>query len=101
MAVVFDEAELAELVHEIVDPRTRRPDTRSHHRLFYGRGDSAHSRLLADLGQHDKQARKPLLARIEKLVDEIRFDLAVPARPGTPRGPHTLIKKHERHSCFA
>src|SRR5690349_14223767 len=43
MAVVFDEAELAELVHEIVDPRTRRPDTRSHHRLAYGRGGSAHS----------------------------------------------------------
>ena len=59
------------------------------------RVDRTQFRFLADLGRHDEQAREALFARIEKLVDEVRFDLrglarwraAIPRRMDRYRGP--------------
>ena len=40
-------------------------------------GDRAHLRFLPDLGQHDQQPRQTLLARIEKMIDEVGLELPV------------------------
>ena len=73
-AVVFDEAELAEFVHEKAHPRAGSADhlgqgflaDLGNHRLRFP--------LLPEVGQQQKKARQAFFARIEKLIDEIFFD---------------------------
>jgi hypothetical protein len=76
-AVIFDEPELSELVHEEIDARPRRPN-------------HVCEQFLRELGEdrlrfvghtvpceQQKRASKPFLAGIEQLIDEIFFNADV------------------------
>ena len=78
MAVVVDEAELPELVHELIDARTRRSDDFGQRLLADRRGDGLRTTLLAEIRQQKKGSRQPLFARVEELVDQVFLDPAVP-----------------------
>src|SRR5512147_3150490 len=54
-AVVLDEAELAELVHEEVDARARRPDARREDILVDDRNDGFQLSLLAEVGEQQQE----------------------------------------------
>ncbi len=58
MAVVFDEPELAELVHKIVDVGARGANARSHQLLADRHGDRAQLRFLMRL-----QIRRPAFSK--------------------------------------
>ena len=68
-AVVLDEAELAELVHEVVDARPCRPHPRRQYLLTDVGDDEVQLPVLAELGEQQEDASQPLLARIEELID--------------------------------
>ncbi|HKT79842.1 MAG TPA: hypothetical protein VJP86_06450 [Vicinamibacterales bacterium] len=78
LAVVFDEPEFAELVHEEVDARSRRP----HHlgqRLLRQFRQHAMRRTRFTIARQEQQgAGEPLFARAEELIDGILFDPDVP-----------------------
>ena len=71
--VVVDEAELPELVHEVVDPRSGRADHLRQVLLIDAGDDRFGLAVLAKVRQQQEHPRQPLLARVEQLIDEIRF----------------------------
>src|SRR5436309_12002613 len=76
-AVVFDEAELTELVHEEVHPRPRGADHFGEHFLRELRQDALWRVLLSIACQKEQRPGETLLARIEQMVDEILLDADV------------------------
>src|SRR6202165_97657 len=77
-AIVTNEAQFPEFVHEKVASGTRCAD---HLRQRFLRYFGAHSAGLVDFtipGKQQKSAGEPFLARIEKLVDQILLDSDVP-----------------------
>ena len=73
-AVVTDESESSELVHEETHPRPGCPDHLGKRLLTDLGDDGLRSALLAKIRQQKKSARQPLFARIEQLIDQIFFD---------------------------
>src|SRR5688572_16598910 len=73
-AVIFNQAELAELVHEEVDARARGP----HHlgqRLLGELRQNARRRLFLPVSREQKQGTSEVfLAGIEELVDQVLLD---------------------------
>src|SRR5437762_9904183 len=72
-AVVVDKTELPELIHEMTDSRP----SRAHHLcqaflIDFG-NYSFGSGFLAKMSQQQKNPSQTLLARVEKLIDEIFF----------------------------
>ena len=78
IAVVIDEPEVSELVHEEVDPRTRRPDHFCKRLLRDLRYPLFRSLLIAIPRQQQERPRQPLFTGVEKMIDEIGFDAEVP-----------------------
>jgi hypothetical protein len=79
-AVVLDESELSEFVHEEVDPWARCAD---HLRQRFLRHCGEHSVGLVFLtvtGKQQKSAGEQLLARVEELIDQILLDSNVPCQ---------------------
>ena len=77
LAVIADEAELAEFVHEEADAGTGGADHLRQCFLAHLNLDRMQAAFLAEVGQQQQKPRQPLLARIEKLVDQVRFDSVV------------------------
>src|SRR5471032_1213738 len=77
VAVVADEAQLPELVHEQDDPGPRRADDLGQGFLADRRRDLLRPAVLAEVGEQKQRACQPLLAGIEQLVDQILLDAAV------------------------
>ena len=74
VAAVIDEPELAELVHEVADPR---PGCSDHSRQCFLTDLWNHRLKLAFLAKVRKQKqnpRQPLLARTEQLIDQVLFN---------------------------
>ena len=72
-AVVIDEPELAEFVHEVADSR---PGGSDHSRQYFLTDFWNHRFLLAFLAKVRKQKQnpsQPLLAGIEQLIDQVLF----------------------------
>src|SRR5476649_343253 len=69
VAVIGDEAELPELVHEMADPGPRRADDLGQGLLADRRGDRLRAAILAEARQDEQRACQALLARVEELVD--------------------------------
>ena len=78
-AVVGDEAKFAKFVHEEAHARTGRSDHLGERFLADFRDHRLRVAFLAEVRQQQEQPRKALLARIEQLVDEVRFDADGPA----------------------
>ena len=66
--------ELAELVHEKAHARTRRADHFRKRFLADLRDDRIRPAFLAEIGEEQKHARKPLFARVEQLINEVLLD---------------------------
>ena len=58
--------------------------------------------LLAEVGKQQEEARKPPLARIEQLVDQIRFELNIPRQQESHEhlGKGGLIAEHANHGLL-
>jgi len=75
--VVFDEAELPELVHEVVYPRARGAN-HFRQRLLPHPGDHfLGPAFFSEARQNQERACQPLFARIEKLIDQVRLRVGV------------------------
>src|ERR1700723_4195860 len=70
-AVVLDESQFLEFVHEKIDTRTRRTDHLCQSFLGYFGNDPLGLLLLAVAGQQQEGAGQSFLAGVEKLVDQI------------------------------
>jgi hypothetical protein len=101
-AVVFDETEFPEFVHEKIYPGPRCAD---HFRKRF-LGNSGQHRvdciLLAVTGEQEKRAGEPLFARIEKLIHQVLFDANVPGKHESdePIGEGVLFVKYPEHFIF-
>ena len=73
LGVVIDEAELPELVHEVIDARPRRADHLRQVFLVDPGNDGLGLALPAEARQQQKNPGQPLFAGVEELVDEIGF----------------------------
>lgn len=76
LPVVMDEALLAELVHEVADPRPCCADHLGERFLAELRDHRVRPAFLAEIGQ--QQPRQPLFRRVEQLIDEVCFDAGFP-----------------------
>src|SRR5271169_4228345 len=75
-AVIFDEAEIPESVHEKIDPGPGRSHPRCQD-LLADLGYILHFSFLAEVGEQQKNPGKPLFARIEQLIYQLGFDLNI------------------------
>jgi hypothetical protein len=101
-AVVFDEPELLELVHEEVHARARRAD---HFRERLLRDPRQHAMGLVGLAvprEQQQRAGQPLLAGIEQLIDQVCFDATVPSQHvrDEPVRKGVLIVEQTNHLLF-
>src|SRR5580765_173071 len=70
-AVVLDEAELPELVHEATDPGPSGADHLRQDLLADLRNHGLGFPFLAEVGQQQQHPSQPLLARVEQLIDQV------------------------------
>ena len=68
-AVVLDESQLPEFVHEKIDPRARRANYLRQRFLRYFGEHSMKLVFFPETGKQEKSAGEPLLARVEELID--------------------------------
>src|SRR5467141_5101136 len=99
LAVVLDEPEFPEFVHEKIDPRPRCPD---HLRQRFLRHFGKHLLRLvlrAIARQQQQRARQPFLAPIEQLVDQVLFDSYVSRQHIRDEavGEFVLLVEHANH----
>src|ERR1700681_3993471 len=80
VSVVIDETKLAKLVHEKADTGSGGADHLRQCFLIDARTDRLRVAFLPEIGQQQEQARKPLLARIEQLVNQVLLDSDVPGQ---------------------
>jgi hypothetical protein len=76
-AVVFDVAELLELLHEEVDARPRGADHFRERLLREQRPHTIRRAWLAVMRQQEQRASQPLLTGIEQLIDHVLLDANV------------------------
>src|ERR1700737_3723677 len=79
MPVVADEAQFAKLVHEMADSGSSGADHLPQRFLTDVGIYLRRAAFLSEMGEQQEQPRKPPLARIEQLVDQILLNPAVPA----------------------
>src|ERR1700689_1922916 len=77
MPIVIDEAQFTKFVHEKADAGSGSADHIGQCLLTDVWTDRLRSAFLAEIRQQQEQARKPPLARIEQLVDQILLDPSV------------------------
>src|SRR5882757_4112769 len=90
MAVVLDEAQLPEFVHELADTGTCRADDLSQCLLADRGGDRLRPAVLTEIRKNEQRTCKALFARVEELVDEVLLD---PAVAGQQVGHEQLAKR--------
>ena len=76
-AVVFDEAELAELVHEEADARPSGTHLRRQDLLIDLAMTVSSLAPCQNWPSGERSLRQTLLARIEQLIDQVRFDAGI------------------------
>ena len=80
-AVVFDEPEAPEFVHEKADSRTSRADHLRQHLLIDLRNYLLGLALFPKIGQRRERSRESFLAGVEELVYQILLYQAAEKRP--------------------
>ena len=78
LAVVLDEAQFPEFVHEKIYPGPRRANHLRQHLLRYFGKHLLRLGFLAIASEQQKCSRQPFLAGIEKLIDQILLDSDIP-----------------------
>ena len=74
LAIVTDEPQFAKLVHEKAYARAGCPDHLRQRFLTDFNIDGLRNAFLAEMGEKQQKSRKPPLAGIEQLIDQILFD---------------------------
>ena len=77
-AIVVNEAEFLEFVHEEIHPRSRGADHFRECFLGYPGEKFLRLILLSVAGKQQKSAREPFLSRVEELVDQVLLHSNVP-----------------------
>jgi len=77
LAIIADETELAEFVHEEADAGTGGADHLRQYFLADLNLDRPRAAFLAEVRQQQQKPRQPFLARIEQLIDQVGFNAAV------------------------
>src|ERR1700730_15013091 len=90
VAVVVDEAQLPEFVHELADARACRADDLGQRLLADGGRNGLRPAILAEIRQEEQRAGQALFAGVEELVDEVLLD---PAVAGQQVGREQLAKR--------
>lgn len=90
MSIVADKSKLAKFVHEVAYAASRGPDHFRQRCLADIRIDRLWAAFLAEIGEHQQQARESPLARIEELVDKVLLN---PAVSGQQIGHEQLRKR--------
>src|ERR1051326_1617049 len=80
LAVVVDEAQLPEFIHERAHPRSRCANHFRERLLADLCNDRLRSTLLAEVCQEQKRPRQALFARVEQLIDEVGFNPDIPSQ---------------------
>src|ERR1700676_5209039 len=80
VSVVADQSELAKFVHEMTYAGSGRADHLRQCFLTNVRTDRLRAAFLPEIREQQQHARKPPLARIEQLVDQVLFNPAVPGQ---------------------
>ena len=78
--VVVNETCFAKFVHEVADARSRGADHCRERFLTYSNRCDGRTTFFSIIGEKQKEAGEPLLARIEKLIDHVSLDPAVPVQ---------------------
>ena len=77
-AVVVNETQFPELVHEEVDSGARGANHSREHLLRYVRKYFVRFRVLAIASEEQKSPSEPFLAGVEKLIDQVLLDSDIP-----------------------
>src|SRR5438094_10890 len=96
MAVVGDEPQLAELVHEMADSRASGADDLRQRLLADLRNHRLRLAFLSEISEQEKYPREPLLTRVEEVVHQVLLNSNV-AREQIVKeylGKRRLIMKH-------
>jgi len=96
VAVVLNETEFSKFVHEGVDARPRGAHHFRERRLADLRYDRLGFSRLAEIRHEQEQSGQTLLARIEKLIDQIFFNTCIPAQniSNEPLGKSRFVEEH-------
>src|SRR6202158_5740638 len=102
LSVVVDEAKSAEFVHEKTDAGAGGANHLRQCFLADIRTDRLRAAFLSEIREQQKYARKPPLARIKQLVNQVLFDPAVPGQEISHKqlGKFRLIMKGGDHTFF-
>jgi hypothetical protein len=90
VTVVIDEAKFAKLVHEKADTGSGGADHLCQSFLTNPQTDRLRAAFLSEISQQQQQARKPPLARIEELIDQVLLNPAIAARYAAWRSSQSL-----------
>src|SRR3954469_1691287 len=80
LSVVFDETQLAELVHEKAHAGSGRADHLCQHFLTVLSDDRLRTAFLAEICKEKEKSGEALFARIEQLIDQVLFNSTVPVQ---------------------
>jgi len=102
LAVVLDEAQLPELVHEKIDPWACRADHLRQHFLRYFGKDLLRLARRAIAREKEESVRQPLLAGVKELVDQVLLDSEVPCQYVGDEAVRKLVfpVEHANHFVF-
>jgi len=102
LAVVFDEAQFPEFVHEQIDPGPCCANHLRQHLLRYFREHFLRLALLAEAREQQQSARQPLLSRVEELVDQVFLDVDVSRQHMSDEAVGELVFRvqHAYHLVF-
>src|SRR5437899_11429758 len=79
-AIVVNEAQLPQLVHEETHPRPCCPDHFGQRFLTYPGNDELVLPFFAEAGQQQQDPSQPFLTGIEKLINQVLFDPSIPGQ---------------------
>src|SRR4029077_5484393 len=102
LAVVFDEAQFSELVHEKIDPRACGTDHLRQHLLRYFKKHLLRLARRAIAREQQQSARQTLLAGVKELVDQVFLDSKVPCQHVGDEAVRKLVfsVEHANHFVF-
>ena len=101
-AIVVNEAQFPEFIHEEVYPGACRANHLRQHLLGYFWKHLCRPVLSAIARQQQQSTRQPLLAGVEKLIDQVLFDSDVPPKHvrNETVGKRMFLVEHANHLIF-
>src|SRR3981081_1924857 len=102
LAVVLDEAQFPEFVHEKIDPGPRCANHFRQHLLRYSGKHLLRLALRAIAREQQQSARQPFLAGVEELVDQVLLDSYVSRKHVSDEavGELVFLVEHANHLVF-